>query len=213
MKQFFLQGEIDGVPVRWLVLRSTDGAVTWLDEHLVQEVVSSTWATTTFSDLEVKEATDPMPNVGRSHRRTPYRSEAERSSLVMSSNRAWGSSDNTTRRNRRRSYKTPWPRRARPGLTVLRRGSASPPIQAECSTGVNARRSLGDRSPTAAIAITNAIDRDGDQVFRQQDRHEQAQGLAVRLKANRYRRFAPCDRCGVPRRSSACRRNRSSISV
>ena len=70
MKQFFLQGEIDGVPVRWLVLRSTDGAVTWLDEHLVQEVVSSTWATTTFSDLEVKEATDPMPNVGRSHRRT-----------------------------------------------------------------------------------------------------------------------------------------------
>ena len=64
MKQFFLQGEIDGVPVRWLVLRSTDGAVTWLDEHLVQEVVSSTWATTTFSDLEVKETTDPMPNVG-----------------------------------------------------------------------------------------------------------------------------------------------------
>ena len=64
VKQFFLQGEIDGVPVRWLVLRSTDGAVTWLDEHLVQEVVSSTWATTTFSDLEVKEATDPMPNVG-----------------------------------------------------------------------------------------------------------------------------------------------------
>ena len=64
MKQFFLQGEIDGVPVRWLVLRSTDGAVTWLDEHLVQEVVSSTWATTTFSDLEVKEATDPMLNVG-----------------------------------------------------------------------------------------------------------------------------------------------------
>ena len=63
-KQFFLQGEIDGVPVRWLVLRSTDGAVTWLNEHLVQEVVSSTWATTTFSDLEVKEATDPMPNVG-----------------------------------------------------------------------------------------------------------------------------------------------------
>jgi hypothetical protein len=61
VKQFFLQGEIDGVPVRWLVLRSTDGAVTWLDEHLVQEVVSSTWATTTFSDLEVKEATDPMP--------------------------------------------------------------------------------------------------------------------------------------------------------
>jgi hypothetical protein len=113
----------------------------------------------------------------------------------------------------RRSYKTPRPRRARPGLTVLRRGSASPPIEAECSTGVNARRSLGDRSPTAAIAITNAIDRDGDQVFRQQDRHEQAQGLAVRLKANRYRRFAPCDRCGVPRRSSACRRNRSSISV
>ena len=64
MKQFFLQGEIDGVPVRWLVLRSTDGAVTWLDEHLVQEVVSSTWATTTFSRLEVKEATDPRPRVG-----------------------------------------------------------------------------------------------------------------------------------------------------
>ena len=62
VKQFFLQGEIDGVPVRWLVLRSTDGAVTWLDEHLVQEVVSSTWATRTFSDLEVKETTDPMPN-------------------------------------------------------------------------------------------------------------------------------------------------------
>ena len=64
LKQFFLQGEIDGVPVRWLVLRPADGAVMWLDEHLVQEVVSSTWATTTFSDLEVKEATDPMPNVG-----------------------------------------------------------------------------------------------------------------------------------------------------
>jgi hypothetical protein len=64
LKQFFLQGEIDGVQVRWFVLRSADGAGTWLDEHLVQEVVGSTWATTTFSDLEVKEATDPMPNVG-----------------------------------------------------------------------------------------------------------------------------------------------------
>jgi hypothetical protein len=64
VKQFFLQGEIDGVPVRWLVLRSTDGAVMWLDEQLVQEVVSSTWATTTFSQLEVKEATDPRPRVG-----------------------------------------------------------------------------------------------------------------------------------------------------
>jgi hypothetical protein len=64
LKQFFLQGEIDGVPVRWLVLQSTDGAVTWLDEHLVQEVVSSTWATTTFSRLEVKEATGSRPRVG-----------------------------------------------------------------------------------------------------------------------------------------------------
>ena len=64
VKQFFLQGEIDGVPVRWLVLRSTDGAAMWLDEHLVQEVVSSTWATTTFSQLEVKEATGPRPRVG-----------------------------------------------------------------------------------------------------------------------------------------------------
>jgi hypothetical protein len=64
VKQFFLQGEIDGVPVRWLALRSADGAVTWLDEHLVQEVVSSTWATTTFSRLEVKEATDSRPKVG-----------------------------------------------------------------------------------------------------------------------------------------------------
>jgi hypothetical protein len=64
VKQFFLPGEINGVPVRWLVLRSADGAVTWLDEHLVQEVVSSTWATTTFSRLEVKEATDPVPRVG-----------------------------------------------------------------------------------------------------------------------------------------------------
>ena len=64
MKQFFLQGEIDGVPVRWLVQRSTDGAVMWLDEQLVQEVISSTWATTTFSQLEVKEATDPRPRVG-----------------------------------------------------------------------------------------------------------------------------------------------------
>ena len=52
MKQFFLQGEIDGVPVRWLVLRSADSAVTWLDEHLVQEVVASTWARTTFSRLD-----------------------------------------------------------------------------------------------------------------------------------------------------------------
>ena len=64
VKQFFLQGEIDGVPVRWLVLRSADGAVMLLDEHLVQEVVSSTWATTTFSRLDVKEATDARPNVG-----------------------------------------------------------------------------------------------------------------------------------------------------
>jgi hypothetical protein len=64
VKQFFLQGEIDGVVVLWLVLRSADGAVMWLDEHLVQEVVSSTWATTTFSRLEVKEATDPRPHVG-----------------------------------------------------------------------------------------------------------------------------------------------------
>ena len=67
MKQFFLRGEIDGVPVRWLVLRSTDGAVTWLDEHLVQEVVSSTWATTTFSDLEVKEPLIPYQTLGWSH--------------------------------------------------------------------------------------------------------------------------------------------------
>jgi hypothetical protein len=64
VKRFFLQGEIDGVPARWFVLRSTDGAVMWLDEHLVQEVISSTWATTTFSRLEVKEATDPRPRVG-----------------------------------------------------------------------------------------------------------------------------------------------------
>jgi hypothetical protein len=61
--RFFLQGEIDGLPVRWLVLRA-DGTVMWLDEHLVQELVSSTWATTTFSRLEVKEATDPRPRVG-----------------------------------------------------------------------------------------------------------------------------------------------------
>jgi hypothetical protein len=64
VKQFFLQGEIDGVAVRWLVLRSADGAVMWLDEHLVQEVVSSTWATTTFSRLEVKEASGSRPRVG-----------------------------------------------------------------------------------------------------------------------------------------------------
>jgi hypothetical protein len=64
VKQFFLQGEIDGVAVRWLVLRSADGAVMLLDEHLVQEVVSSTWATTTFSRLDVKEATDARPGVG-----------------------------------------------------------------------------------------------------------------------------------------------------
>jgi hypothetical protein len=64
VKQFFLQAEIDGVTVRWFVLRSPDGAVTWLDEHLVQEVVASTGATTTFSRLEVKEATGPRPRVG-----------------------------------------------------------------------------------------------------------------------------------------------------
>jgi hypothetical protein len=64
VKQFFLQGKIDGVPVRWLVLRSADAAVMWLDERLVQEVISSTWATTTFSRLEVKEATDPRPSIG-----------------------------------------------------------------------------------------------------------------------------------------------------
>jgi hypothetical protein len=64
VKRFFLQGEIDGVPVRWFVLPSADGAVTWFDEHLVQEVASSTWATTTFSRLKVQEATDARPHVG-----------------------------------------------------------------------------------------------------------------------------------------------------
>lgn len=64
VKHFFLQGEIDNVPVQWLVLRPSDGALMWLDGHLVQEVISSTWATTTFSRLEVKEVTDPKPHVG-----------------------------------------------------------------------------------------------------------------------------------------------------
>ena len=64
MKQFFLQGEIDGIPVRGLVLRSADGAVMWLDAHVAREVVRSTWTTTTFSHREVKEATNPSPNVG-----------------------------------------------------------------------------------------------------------------------------------------------------
>ena len=70
MKQFFLQGEIDGVTVRWLVLRPADGAVMWLDEHLVQEVVSSIWATTTFSRLEAKEASGSRPRVGTCRRPT-----------------------------------------------------------------------------------------------------------------------------------------------
>jgi hypothetical protein len=64
VKRFFLQSKIEDVTVRWFLLRSADGAVVGFDEHLAQEVVRSTWATTTFSDLEVKEAADPMPNVG-----------------------------------------------------------------------------------------------------------------------------------------------------
>jgi hypothetical protein len=64
VKQFFLEGEINGVLVLWFVLRSADGTVRWFDQHLVREVVRSTWATTTFTRLEVKEATDPRPSVG-----------------------------------------------------------------------------------------------------------------------------------------------------
>jgi hypothetical protein len=64
VKRFFLQGKIKGVTVRWFLLRSADGAVVGFDEHLAQEVVRSTWAATTFSDLEAKEAADPVPNVG-----------------------------------------------------------------------------------------------------------------------------------------------------
>jgi hypothetical protein len=36
----------------------------WLDAQLVQEVVCSTWASTTFSRLEAKEAADPRPRIG-----------------------------------------------------------------------------------------------------------------------------------------------------
>ena len=66
VKQFFLEGEINGVPgvVRWYVVGPAQRTLLWFDEELVQEMLRSDVATEMFSRLEVKEAHGPPPSVG-----------------------------------------------------------------------------------------------------------------------------------------------------
>ena len=65
VKQFFVEGEIEGTPgiVRWFVLRPTDGTLRWFDEDCVQEMLLSNMATGMFSRLAVKEAAAPSPSM------------------------------------------------------------------------------------------------------------------------------------------------------
>ncbi len=65
MKQFFLEGEIDGTPgvVRWFVLRPADGTLRWFDEDCAQKMLLSSVATQMFSRLAVKEAAAPLPSI------------------------------------------------------------------------------------------------------------------------------------------------------
>jgi hypothetical protein len=65
VKQFFLEGEIEGTPgiVRWFVLRPTDGTLRWFDEECVQEMLLSNMATEMFSRLAVKEAAAALPSM------------------------------------------------------------------------------------------------------------------------------------------------------
>jgi hypothetical protein len=69
VKQFFLEGEIFGVPgvVRWYVVRPADGALQWFDEERAQDMFCSPIATKMLWRLEVKVATGaPLPSVAES---------------------------------------------------------------------------------------------------------------------------------------------------
>ena len=75
MKQFFLEGEMAGVPglVRWFVRRPADGALLLFDEERAQEMFCSNVATVMFLRLEVKEADAPLtsaPAEGPAYRAT-----------------------------------------------------------------------------------------------------------------------------------------------
>jgi hypothetical protein len=65
VKQFFVEGEIEGTPgiVRWFVLRPADGTLRWFDEDCVQQMLLSNMATEMFSRLAVKEAAAPLPSM------------------------------------------------------------------------------------------------------------------------------------------------------
>jgi hypothetical protein len=63
VKQFFLEGVIDGSLVQWFVLRTTDRTLQWFDEELVQEMFRSDVATEMYSYLLAKEADTPLPSV------------------------------------------------------------------------------------------------------------------------------------------------------
>jgi hypothetical protein len=65
VKQFFVEGEIEGKPgvVRWFVLRPGDGTLRWFDEDCVQEMLVSSVATEMFSRVAVKETAAPSPSV------------------------------------------------------------------------------------------------------------------------------------------------------
>ena len=69
MKQFFLEGEIFGVPgvVRWYIVRPADGALQWFDEERAQDMFCSAIATKMLWRLKVKVAMGaPLPSVAKS---------------------------------------------------------------------------------------------------------------------------------------------------
>jgi hypothetical protein len=63
VKQFFLEGIMDGSLVRWFVLRPADSTLQWFDEEIAQEMFCSKLATGMYSYLRVKEADVPLPGV------------------------------------------------------------------------------------------------------------------------------------------------------
>jgi hypothetical protein len=63
VRQFFLEGVMDGSLVQWFVLRTTDGTLQWFDEELAQEMFRSDVAMKMYSYLKVKEADAPLPSV------------------------------------------------------------------------------------------------------------------------------------------------------
>jgi hypothetical protein len=66
VKQFFLEGEIFGVPgvVRWYAVNPADGALQWLDEERAQDMFCSPIATKMLWRLKVKVAMEePLPSV------------------------------------------------------------------------------------------------------------------------------------------------------